>query len=158
MKNFKFRMQSVLEAREKIQENKELELAKILNILKEQQNYLKSLENSRQNTVMSLEKILDKGSKINFMHIKNHQDYIEKLKGDILNQQQTIANTQIEVNAKKQDLIEAMKDKTIIEKLKEKDYKAFLKEQERLDFIQIDEIATGKYAKKQTSSWGNRGK
>lgn len=131
--------------REKTLEDRELEMAQILNRLQEQKQILIEIETNCQRTKDSLDSLLSEGANIDFINIKNHQDYIDTLRLSILSQEQVIAEVEIELEVKKREVVEAMKAKTILEKLKEKEYDAFLKEYERLDLIQVDEIGISRY-------------
>ncbi len=84
------------------------------------------------------------GTQIDLMIICCHQNYIEKLKSDIKDQHKIIASIEIELEEKKQKVLEALKAKTMLEKLKEKALKEFKENFERLDMLQIDEIATNR--------------
>jgi flagellar export protein FliJ len=135
--------------REKALEDRELEMAQIINRLKTEQEKLTKLETSCIKTKESLEALTSVGVDIDFMDIKNHQDYIDKLREYILNQEKIIADVEVELSAKKEEVVAALKAKTILEKLKEKDFGAFLKEYERLDLMQVDEIGISRYKRNQ---------
>ena len=128
-------------------EERQLEMAKVQKKLKQQILHLDYLYNTLNNTKIHLETLLEKGAEIDFIIIKSHQDYIQKLHSDIKNQHKIIADTEIELDEKKKEVVEALKAKTILEKLKEKDYKEFIKNFERLDLIQIDEISTNRHSR-----------
>lgn len=145
MKKFKFRLQSVLNAREKAFEDAQLALAKVQAKLNRQIKHLESLHQKLNHTKKDLESLLTEGTNIDLSRIKNYQDFMAKLKEDIKNQHKIIADTKIEMEEKKQELIEAMKAKRMLEKLKEKDLKEFNASVERMDLKEIDEIATNRH-------------
>ena len=145
MKKFKFRLQSVLDAREKALEDRQLEMAQIQAKLTQQQKHLDDLYDNLKTTKNNLEALLSAGSNIDLTLIRNYQCYIPKLKEDIRNQHKLIADTEIELDDKKAEVLEALKAKTMLEKLKEKGFKEFLTEIEKADLLMIDEIATGRY-------------
>jgi len=145
VKKFKFRLQSVLDARVKKLEDLQLEMAQVQNELRKQTEILENMYQTREKTRINLENNIDAGAKIDIIIIRNHQDYIEKLSNDIKNRHKIIADKEIELEEKKKEVLEALKAKTIMDKLKEKDYKAFLDEVEKLDLKQIDEIAINRY-------------
>ena len=70
-----------------------------------------------------------------------------KLTDDIRNQHKIIADTEVELDAKKNEVLEALKAKTMLEKLKEKALKEFKFNFEKLDLAEIDEIATNRFKK-----------
>ena len=148
MKKFTFRLQSVLDARIKALENCQLAMAKVQDKLNKQIKHLEFLYQTLKDTKNELESILDAGSNINLIEINSYQGFIFKLKDKIKNQHKLIADTEIELEDKKQAVLEALKAKTMLEKLKEKDLKNFLTNVERLDFIEIDEISTNRHGRK----------
>jgi flagellar FliJ protein len=145
VKKFKFRLQSVLDARVKKLEDLQLEMAQVQNEFRKQTEILENMYQTREKTRINLENNLDTGVKIDIIIIRNHQDYIEKLSNDIKNRHKIVSDKEIELEEKKKEVLEALKAKTIMDKLKEKDYKAFLDEVEKLDLKQIDEIAINRY-------------
>ncbi len=147
MKKFKFRLQNVLEAREKAFEDRQLELAELQGILLTQTKHLESLYTKQDNTKKSLENLLSESETIDFLMIESHKNHIDSLSKEIQNQHKIIVNTESEVEGKKKEVLEALKAKTMIEKLKEKDYKAFLKDFEQKQAKEIDDIALSRYGK-----------
>lgn len=145
MKKFKFRLQSVLDARIKKLEDCQLEMAKVQDRLNKEVQHLECLYETLKNTKNELELILKAGSSINLLEIRSYQGYIVKVKGQITNQHKIIADTENELEGKKQAVLEALKAKTMLEKLKEKNLKEFIANVERLDFVEIDEIATNRH-------------
>lgn len=147
MKKFQFRFQTTLELREKKLEDVQISFSKIKNKLYLQNQSLESLYEKVKSAQKDLEEVLGKDNNIEFQTINNYQNFINKLKEDIVNQHKLIADTEVELSEEQKLLTEALKDKTVIEKLKEKDYNSFLKEIEVNDLKQIDEIATSRFNK-----------
>ena len=145
MKKFQFKLQSVLDARIKALENCQLAMAKVQDKLNKQIKHLEYLYQTLKDTKKELESILDAGANINLIEINSYQGFIVKLKDKIKNQHKLITDTEIELEEKKQAVLEALKAKTMLEKLKEKNLKSFLTNVERLNFIEIDEIATNRH-------------
>jgi len=143
VKNYRFRLQSVLDAREKALEYRQLEMAKIQAKLKQHTDHLEYLHTTLKNTKSDLEKMLSSGS-IDFILVGSHRGYLVKLEVDIKNQHKLISDTEVELEIKKQEVIEANKAKIMLEKLKEKDLLAFKEKLEKLDLLEIDEIATNR--------------
>lgn len=147
MKKFKFKLQSVLDARIKVLENCQLAMSKVQNRLKQQQNHLQYLYNTVNATTKDLEILLSTGTTIDLIKINNHQGYIVKLKNDIRNQHKLIADTEVELEEKKNKVLQALKAKTMLDKLKEKAQMEFKLYFEKLDLAEIDEIATNRFKK-----------
>lgn len=146
MKGFKFKLQSVLEAREKKFQDRQLEFVKVQNKLINQKKNLDSIRKNLGQTQEGLEKTLNSAT-MDYTFIFCHQNYIFKLKNDIENQLKLISQTEKELEEKNKIMLEALKEKTMMEKLREKAQDAFKKEIERQDIINIDEIATNRYKK-----------
>lgn len=145
MKKFKFRLENVLELRTKTLEDRQLEMAAIQVRLNEANNKLISLEQSRLQAKGDLENILGAGENIEFIRVKNYQDYIAKLDDDISIQHKVIADIENELELKQEEVREALKAKKMLEKLKEKEYKAFLKDFEQREAKELDDIALTRY-------------
>lgn len=145
MKKFKFRLQSVLEAREKALEDAQLVLAQVQAKLKQQEAVLDELYGCLDKTRHLQDSLVGNSSGISIQDIFNCQNYCEKLKGDIFNQHKLIADIEMEVEESKRLVLEANKAKTMLEKLKEKDYREFLDAIEKHEMNEIDEMATNRY-------------
>lgn len=145
MKKFKFRLENVLELRTKTLEDRQLEMAAIQARLNDANNKLDSLEQSRLQAKGDLENILGAGENIEFIRVKNYQDYIAKLDDDISIQHKVIADIENELELKQEEVREALKAKKMLEKLKEKEYKAFLKDFEQREAKELDDIALTRY-------------
>ena len=145
MKKFKFRLENVLELRRKTLEDRQLEMAAIQARLNDANNKLDSLEQSRLQAKRDLENILGAGENIEFIRVKNYQDYIAKLDDDISIQHKVIADIENELELKQEEVREALKAKKMLEKLKEKEYKAFLKDFEQREAKELDDIALTRY-------------
>ncbi len=146
MKGFKFKLQSVLEARKKIFEDSQLEFARVKNRLNRENKRLDYLYRDFEQTTAGLELIINSGN-IDHTLIFCHQGYILKLKQDIKKQHKLIDKIEDELGEKNKIMLEALKQKTMMEKLREKALDKFKKNVEKLDLLNIDEIATNRYKK-----------
>jgi flagellar protein FliJ len=144
VKGFKFKLQSILDARIKVLENCQLAMAKVQNKLNKAVKHLEYLYETLNKNKNDLEKLINTGNKIDCTEVNNYKNYIDKLKIDIKNQHKVIADLEIEMEEKKQAVLEALKAKTMLEKLYEKALKEFKENIEKLDFREIDEIATNR--------------
>lgn len=146
MKGFKFRLQSLLDTRTKQLENAQLEFSRVqlkLNIENEKLNviYVKlNQTNQGLKTVIS-------SYEVDPFTINNYKGYIAKLESDIMKQHKIISDIEVELEEKKQIVLDAMKAKKILEKLKEKGLKEFNEKIEKLTMAEIDDIATTRYVK-----------
>lgn len=145
MKKFKFKLQVVLDKRQKELEDKQLEMAKVQALLKKQECELERLINKQNETRENLEEMLSQNNSIDLMTIKVHQDYIEKLSDDIRMQHKIIADTEQELEAKQQEVIEALKATKTLEKLKEKQYREFIVEFEFQQQKELEDVTQARF-------------
>lgn len=146
MKGFKFKLQSVLDARQKKFEDSQLEFAKAKNRLHRENLVMSNLLRTFDETILGLEEVLKKGDIDNTI-VFAHQNYLHKIKEDIINQKKVIETAEKELEEKNRLMLEALKAKKVMEKLKEKALNEFKENFERQEMITIDEIATCRYAR-----------
>ncbi|MEI8376945.1 MAG: flagellar export protein FliJ [bacterium] len=145
MKKFKFKLQIVLDKRQKELEDKQLEMSKVQALLKRQTDELENFIQKQDQTRLSLDGILSQNVSIDFTTIKIHQDYIEKLSVDIQNQHKIIADTEQELELKQQEVIEALKAAKMLEKLKEKHYHEFLIEFQFQEQKELEDVTQARF-------------
>lgn len=141
MKKFKFRLQKLLEIRvkkedlakqafSKAQKQLEMEIAKkesLIHDLAKEQNNLK--EKRKSGSLVSSEEA-------------SYKSYFIRLNNMITDQQLTINQTMNEVEKRREELIEASKEKKVLESLKEKKYEEYLFEANMEEQKFLDELAT----------------
>lgn len=146
MKGFKFKLQSVLDAKKKKFEDRQLEFAEVKQRLFKENKNLKFMYKDLDNTTVGLELILN-SKIIDYTFVVCHQNYIKKVNDNIKDQHKLIEEVEQELDEKNKLMLEALKEKTMMEKLREKAQEEFKKNIERLDMLQIDEIATNRHKK-----------
>lgn len=146
VKGFKFKLQSVLNAREKEFENRRLDFAKAKNKLHQEHLTMQKLVNILQETISSLEEVLKSGG-IDQTIIFVHQNYMTTTKINIEYQKLAIKKAEEELEEKNQLMLEALKAQKVMEKLREKALNEFTANLNRHEMILIDEIATCRYKK-----------
>lgn len=144
MKKFAFRLQVVLNMREKTLEDKRLEMAQVVKRLNVQIEKLEALKEKQERLTTELNGIYD-NSEIDIGGIYTYKSFIAKLFDDIRNQEKIISEWRKLLRIKQNEVNEALKQVKILEKLKEKEEKKFN------DFInyqeakEIDDIVTTRY-------------
>ncbi len=147
MKKFTFRLQVVLNMREKTLEDKRLEMAQVVKRLNVQIEKLEGLKEKQERLTSELNGIYDK-DEIDIGGIYTYKSFIAKLFDDIRNQEKIISEWRKLLRIKQNEVNEALKQVKILEKLKEKEEKKFN------DFInyqeakEIDDIVTTRYKAK----------
>lgn len=145
MKKYSFRLQTVLEMREKKLENKRLEMAKVIAKLNEQNEELQKLFSRQVNAKTSLESIYAGSKELDIMEITNYKNYLGKIVNDAKNQETAIESTKNLLKFKQLEVTEALRDVKILEKLKEKQEKKFYQNYEYIQSKEIDDIASTRY-------------
>ena len=144
MRRFKFRLQSVLNLKEKKLEDERMALAQILGVLEDQKDTLLSLNDKKE----QIEKSFDNANKeaaLDIQNIVNARNYLEKISNEIKTQFEIIKKTQIELDEQTQKVNEAYKELKVLEKLKEKQYEEFLKEFRQNETKELDDIVISRY-------------
>ena len=147
MKKYAFRLQTVLEIREKKLEDKRLEMAKIISLLNEQNQQLEELISKQNNAKNTLESIYSGGQELDILEITNYKDYLGKVIVDAKNQEAVIEKTKNFLKFKQLEVTEALKEVKILEKLKETQEKKFYQEILYVEAKELDDIASTRYKK-----------
>lgn len=144
MKKFKFRLQVVLDMREKELEERRLEAAKIITILRQQEARLEDIINSQNINSEQLDELYNANS-LNIQQIEGHRDYGIKLTLDAKNQERIINNTKMILEKKQIEVREAHKKAEILKKLKEKQEKQYYKDFLDSEIKETDDITTSRF-------------
>lgn len=147
MKKYSFRLQTVLEMREKKLEDKRREMAIIIAKLNEQNQHLEELIQTEENTRITLESIYNSGQELDILEVTNYKNYLGKIIIDAKNQEIVIENTKNVLKFKQLEVSEALKAVKILEKLKETQEKKFYQHYDHLQAKEIDDIASTRYKK-----------
>ena len=144
MKKFKFRLQVVLDMRENELEQRQMEAAKIMAVLREQEAKLNDIIQSqvRNNNQMETLYTLDT---LDIQQLEAHRDFGLKLIVDIGNQERVIANTEAILERKMTEVREAHKKVEVLKKLKEKQEKQYYKEFLDSEMKELDDITSARF-------------
>lgn len=145
MKKYSFRLQPVLEIREKALEDKRLEMAKVIKILNDYQDELKALEEKQISYNLELENLSTSNGFVNVSELAGYNDYIFRLEQEVKDKLMTIENTKKVLRVKQNEVDEALKEVKVLEKLKETQSEKFYKAIEKKEAEEIDDIATTRY-------------
>lgn len=147
MKKYSFRLQTVLEMREKKLEDKRREMAKIIAQLNEENQKLEELISKREFSKSSLENIYEGAGELDILEITNYKDYLAKIASDLKTQDAVITQVRNVLRFKQLEVTEAYKEVKVLEKLKETQEKKFYQHYEYVQAKEIDDIATTRYKK-----------
>jgi len=143
---FKFRLQSFLDVKEKIEEQKKLEYGKALNKVDEEKKIKLKFEMQKNNIINDFRNDINLG--INPRQLQSYNLYIEVLKKKIRDQNILIDIAEKNAEKKRLELVEAVKERKMLETLKEKDNIEYMKEQNRAEQRIVDEIVSYQYNNK----------
>lgn len=144
MKKYSFRLQPVLDIREKTLEDKRLEMAQVIQLLNEQQEGLERLIAKQASYKDELES-LSLEDDLNVFALANFKNYMVNLQEQITQQEHNIENTKKALRVKQEAVNEALKNVKVLEKLKEKQSQKFYKDIEMKEANEIDDISTARY-------------
>ena len=144
LKKFKFRMQVVLDLREKELEEKQMEMAKIVASLNAQKETLQNILIAQAKNTEAME-ALNTSDNFDVSSAEMHRDYGMKLINDARNQERIIANTESILKVKQKEVFEAHKKVEVLKKLKEKQEKEYYKEFLQAETKEIDDITSARF-------------
>ena len=146
LKKFKFRLQNVLELREKELQEKQIECSKIKFLLKSQTDVLDEIVFSIENAKKSLENLFN-SKNLDITLIESNKVFVKTRTYDKENQKKLIQYTEVLLEQKNSELLEVLKKKTMLEKLKEKDYREYVKTLDSNERKELDDITLMRYSR-----------
>jgi len=146
MARFQFRLQQFLGIKEQIEDQKELEYAKALRKVEEEKARLSELYAQRESAIEGLRNSLKKA--IAPIDIRRYNNSIERLKEYIKVQIERLAAAEAFAEGKRQELVQAMKERKALEIVKENSREEFLREADLTERKQVDELVSFKYTDK----------
>lgn len=145
MKKYSFRLQTVLDLRERTLEDKRLEMAKVIKLLNDYQDELKALQGKFSSYREEFETIISSESMVDVSQLAGYNGYLFNLEQEIKDKQMTIENTKKVLLVKQQEVNEALKDVKVLEKLKENQSQKFYEMIDKKEASEIDDIVTARY-------------
>ena len=144
MKKFKFRLQVVLDMRENELEQRQMEAAKIVAVLRKQEAELQEIINSQYQNSEQLE-TLHTLDTLDIQQIEAHKAYGLKLVVDAQNKERIISNTKMLLARKQIEVKEAHKKVEILKKLKEKQEQEYYKSFVDAEIKEVDDITSARF-------------
>lgn len=148
MKKFQFRLQVVLDIKEKLLEQKLLELSKVQRGLQEAVDKQKTLESYQLEINQALLRVFQSGNDLDLVEVQRYKDFINKLIVDISNQKVVVQNITKLLDMKRREVNEVLKEKKVLEKLKENQQKKYYQEFEEYQRRELDDIASSRYRRR----------
>lgn len=145
MKKFKFRLQVILNMKEKLLEEKLLELAKVQRGLQDAREKQAELERYQLEINQALMAVYQSGNELNLVEVQRYKNFINKLIVDISNQKVVINNIAKLLATKQKEVNEILKEKKVLEKLKERQQKTYYLNFEKSERKELDDITSSRY-------------
>ena len=149
---FTFKLQSVLDHRQMIEDNIKKELAGIRQRVIDNQKKLEVLMQKEIDTAYALKK--DQAQGLASDSVVAYHAYLKNLSERIFKQRQVIDDIKKEEADKQEALLEAMKKRQILEKLKEQGMDRYRKDVLDKERAFIDEIAVNQFVRSNMSGNG----
>lgn len=143
MAKFRFSMESILKIKYSLEEQKKQEFGMAMKKLEAEKILLNSLNKRREDSVATFK--VNVSSAINPKESAEFSNYIEALKFKIEEQAIKVKRANAEVEKKREELVEATKEKKKFEKLKENQHENYIIEEKRSEQRVTDEIVSYKY-------------
>lgn len=140
MAKFKFKLQSFLGVKQKIEDQKKNEYGKALNVLKQEEQKKIELLNQHSNTLNEMRNKISKGIKPT--QLQQYNNFIAYTLEQIQLQETVIQKAKAMAENKRQELVDAMKSRKMLETLKDHEYEDYLKEEKKAEQKILDEIAS----------------
>ncbi|MCL2753790.1 MAG: flagellar export protein FliJ [Defluviitaleaceae bacterium] len=146
MAKFSFKLSSILNIKEKMEDLKKNEFGKAMMALEAEKARLATLQDTKSLCIQSFRDSLATGVKPD--DLQQHNIYIDRLKVLIKQQKLVIIKAEEFVEVKRLELVEAMRERKTMDTLKENAYEEHLAEEKQSEQKVIDEIVSYKTATK----------
>jgi flagellar FliJ protein len=150
---YTFKLQSVLDHRKSIEDERKKELVEIRSKISSAEQLLESLQRKEMKTTRALK--LDQTTGISSHQVVTYQTYLKRLKERITEQEKFINDVRVEEANKQDEVVEAVKKRKILEKLRSKGIDRYRKMILDHEMKFIDEIAVSQFIRKAIDSHGD---
>jgi flagellar protein FliJ len=144
MKRFKFRLQTVLEQRKRIESQAKKTYADAQQALHKGNQLLTDLENVRTGLIDEISEIRNSGD-FNADESRIYGEYIQTINKCIKEQQDWVSELSSTAEAFRIKLVGASQDRKIVDKIKERDHENYVHEDIREQQAECDDINTARY-------------
>ncbi len=144
MEKFVFRFNTILNTKEKIEDDRKNKLGISMKKLAQEKENLQTLSNKKNDMINQWQKKSNNVIKIS--ELRNLSNSLELMEVFIDKQSKIVEESEIEAKNKRKELIDASKEKKVFEKLKEKDYEEYKYIQLKKEHAVTDELVSYKAA------------
>ncbi len=136
MKKFKFRLDSVLQVREKQEKKVQVEMAEIIMERSHEEKKLEQLADQREQMIVEAEK----KERLSAEELQTDQSYLNSLADQISQKKNNVNELLNREDEKRDELVKKMTEKKVLEKLKEKKKLEHTHEVDKEDQTMLDSI------------------
>ncbi len=140
MPRFAFRLQSVLDFRHQVEVRAKVAFGEAEGARFKEEATLRGLHEDEARTVEHLEVIQGEGI-LDMGNLQLGLRFLDVLKVQVDRQVQVVDRARTRVDARRQELVEAMKSRKALEKLKEKQLAEYRRVEQQRELKQVDEMA-----------------
>ena len=146
MAKFIYRMQSILDIKQKMEEQVKMEFAAARMRLNEEEEKLQYLIERKGNYEQQGRELLK--DSLHVRSIMENTDAIARMKEFVEQQQLVVKKAEKQLDVARERLKEAMQESKTHEKLKEKAFEAFVREENAKEAKEVDELTSYTYGQK----------
>ena len=151
MKKFKFKLETVLNVKEKKEEQLKHELLKLQALRIQEEQLLAEAKEKR--AYISMEKSNENKKGTDIQSLIHFEQYLGVLLRKIDDTKKNIKVLEKKADIKREEVVEASREKKVFEKLKEKQFGEFLKVVNENEQKVLDEMAVSKFNRKEQKSY-----
>lgn len=148
-KRFVYRLQKILEFKEKKEEEEKEKLAKLME-QEEQERRVKAMLEQKLLEIQATLRNKQAAGTLNVEELRFYPGHIKNVKNQIRNQELRLRELAIRIKEQRNALMKAAQERQVYEKHKEKCQEAWQEEMDKAEAIMLDELATINFARKQT--------
>lgn len=154
--NFKYRLQKILEFKEKKEEEEKEKLAKLM----EQLEYEKQVKAQLEQKLIDVQTVLREkqaAGTLDVEELRFYPGHIKNIKNQIRNQELRLQELAIRIREQRHALLKAAQERQVYEKHREKCEEEWAAELARKEAIMLDELATINFARQQLQKMEEEG-
>lgn len=153
MAKFRYRMQSILDIKLKMETMAKQDFASAKNALDEEEEKLLALKKRKEEYEIRQRQLLS--GKLDFMEIAEGEQAILRMDEFIHEQKKAVARAEEFLEQKRQALEEVIKERKVQEALRQKAFEEFLEEEKAAESKEIDQLTSFTYGQRMKSEQNN---
>ena len=143
---FKYRMQNVLDIKQKLEESAKMEFGEANARVAREEDKLSAIEDRKRAYEAVGEKL--RKQQLHVREIKSNVQAIAVLGGMVKEQEREVEKAKVIQEEKRKQLQEAMQERKIQEKLKENQFEEFIRDEYAKESKEVDELVSYVYGKR----------